>query len=91
MHDRLPSLIDNATNFRRLAHQYRHEARVLLHAAKLARERGDAGGRLDNLAKAKEARSKAAKCNSFASLCEVRAATMASMIGSFVARRPSAH
>lgn len=91
MHDRLPSLVDNASNFRRLARQYRNEARLLLHTARLARERGDVDGRDDSVLKAREARSKAAKCDSFANLCEIRAATIASMMGSLTARRPSAH
>jgi hypothetical protein len=91
MRDRLPSLIDNAANFRRLARQYRNEARLLLHSARMARASGDADGCTDNVLKARTARSKAVKCDSFANLCEIRAATMASVLGSLALRRPSAH
>jgi hypothetical protein len=81
MSERLPKLVRNAGNLRCLARQYRNEARARLHDARIAREYGDQGGVREGLSKARQARSKALRCDSFARLCENRAATMSVLAG----------
>jgi hypothetical protein len=77
---RLPSLLRSAVNLRSLADQHWKEARLHVHAARMARMNGDASSLLACLAEARQARHKAIKCDSFARLCEGRAATLANLL-----------
>lgn len=77
---RLPSLIRSAVNLRALADQHWKEARLHVHAARLARAKDDSHGLLTCLAEARQARGKALKCDTFARLCEGRAATLANLL-----------
>lgn len=77
---RMPGLIRSAVNLRSLAAQHWKEARLHVHAARLARANGDLDRLLECLDEARQARRKALKCDSFAKLCEGRAATLANLL-----------
>lgn len=77
---RMPSLIRSAVNLRSLADQHWKEARLHVHAARLARANGNLDRLLESLDEARQARRKALKCDSFAKLCEGRAATLANLL-----------
>lgn len=77
---RMPSLIRSAVNLRSLADQHWKEARLHVHAARLARANGNPEGLLECLDEARQARRKALKCDGYARLCEGRAATLANLL-----------
>lgn len=77
---RLPTLLRSAINLRALADQHWKEARLHVHAARMARAKDDRCGLLESLAEARQARGKALKCDGFAKLCEGRAATLANLL-----------
>lgn len=79
-HRRLPGLMRSAVNLRSLADQHWKEARLHVHAARRARANGDPSSLDKCLAEARQARRKALKCDTFARLCEGRAATLATLL-----------
>lgn len=73
MSRRLPNIVQNASSLRGLANQYRDEARLALHKARMARQSGNELDCISFMQAVRAARCKARKCSSFAVLCEKRA------------------